>query len=773
MSSEKRLILFVVLTFLSIMVIDMGSGLLGLKPPPAPAPVLAPENPAEAPELAKDKDKEEQKPDAEAIVKAEKDKEKDEAKKKEELAKAEPPNVNKKPEVPRASPEELVLGSARPDQGPGGYLLEVQLDQSGAGVAMVSSARFEAELEAGKPKKRPLQILKLDPLAPSSLTLTLRDPKQVPNADPETDAVAARLAAAEAEVPLDAVYWEVVRDDKGRIVRPITRKSDKGEDVEGQEVVFRYRVDAWDLTITKTYKIWKAEEGFEVALGFESPKTTRDVVYKLLGPHGVPIEGEWFTGTFRDAVFGLPNGSGTKVVTLSAYDIVKNKAKPERFQTEPLKFAGVENQYFASIVEPDLLARAPDERWDAETVPLVLHEDAENKAKSDIGVEIVSKPLAIGPNAPVTHNYRVYAGPKIVDSLRAYGAEDLASYRKSNWIPFAPDIARVVITPLLDVMYNFTRMVARLFGGKTGNYGVAIILLTMLVRLAMFPLGRKQALMAKRMQELQPDMKKIQDEYKDDKEELSRQTWALYKRHKVNPVSGCLPALLPMPIFVGLWQSLNNSVFLRHARFLYIQNLAAPDMLFKFPFEVPSFIRYYIGDYFNLLPFLVVSLMLVQTKLFSPPPTTPEAETQQKTMKFMMIFMAFMFYKVPSGLGIYFITSSLWQISERLLLPKVKSKAAQRTDADFGSGPDDDRNLPGNDNNDGGGRGPNGSPPKPPGKLGQFWEKVLQEAAKNPTYRNLTEEKGQIERDRDGGKERDRDRDRDRGKPRTRPGRRR
>ncbi len=78
-----------------------------------------------------------------------------------------------------------------------------------------------------------------------------------------------------------------------------------------------------------------------------------------------------------------------------------------------------------------------------------------------------------------------------------------------------------------------------------------------------------------------------------------------------------------------------------------------------------------VGQYFNVLPFLVVSLMLIQTKLFSPPPTTPEAEAQQKMMKYMMVLMAFMFYKVPSGLGLYFITSSLWQIGERLLLPKI------------------------------------------------------------------------------------------------------
>src|SRR5262249_57843199 len=95
-------------------------------------------------------------------------------------------------------------------------------------------------------------------------------------------------------------------------------------------------------------------------------------------------------------------------------------------------------------------------------------------------------------------------------------------------------------------------------------------------------------------------------------------------------------------------------------------DLACADMMFRCPFEVP-----FLGNWFNLLPFLVIALMLVQTKLFAPPATTPEAEMQQKMMKYMMVFMGVMFYKVPSGLGIYFITSSLWALGERLLLPKL------------------------------------------------------------------------------------------------------
>ena len=177
-----------------------------------------------------------------------------------------------------------------------------------------------------------------------------------------------------------------------------------------------------------------------------------------------------------------------------------------------------------------------------------------------------------------------------------------------------------------------------------------------------------------------------------------------------------------MPIFVGLWQALNNSVPLRHAPFLYIKNLAAPDMLFRFPTEVP-----FLGKYFNLLPFLVVGLMLVQTKLFSPPATTPEAEMQQKIMKYMMIFMAFMFYKVPSGLGIYFITSSLWSIGERLLLPKI-TKSSPVVEGG------DEKNPPTGGGGKGGPAG-NGSSDKPGGWLSKRLEKLLDDAAQDGTYR--------------------------------------
>src|SRR5262249_5918005 len=332
----------------------------------------------------------------------------------------------------------------------------------------------------------------------------------------------------------------------------------------------------------------------------------------------------------------LTDTGGTEVVTHLASDVVSKSTtdKPIDNTTYPLRFAGVENQYFTTFVEPVPPPTGQEDRWDNKATAVVLEKSEKLTQQPDVGVRITSKPVTIGPDLTVTHTYLIYAGPKTAAALSPYGAEKLATYRKSQWIPFAPDIARLVITPTLGFTYQVTERVAHFFGGKQGSYGIAIILLTILVRALMFPLGRKQALSAQKMQNVQPHLKELQEKYKDDKELLTKQTFALYKEHGVNPVGGCLPALIQLPIFVGLWQALNTSFPLRHASFLWIRDLAAPDMLFHFPMEIP-----FLGNWFNLLPFVVVGLMLIQTKLFSPPPTTPEAEMQQKMMKYMMIFM--------------------------------------------------------------------------------------------------------------------------------------
>jgi YidC/Oxa1 family membrane protein insertase len=750
MSSEKRLVLTLVLTLGSVYGIRFAMEKAGWLPPePEPAP-------AAAAKVDPVKGKAKLGPEIEAAK-----------------ANAELPDKPFAPDLPApqpsvaepkpARPGELVLGSDQ-EEDPAGYHLRVVLDQKGAAVAEATSAKYEAELDPAAPRPRGrLPRLKLigdvpKSNAPGSLSMTLASAARIA----QNDAEDSPIRADQPEAWLDKTTWEVVRQkDDAPAVRtsvqphPVTKVP-----TEVQELSFRTTSVIPPVTVTKVYRIWKGDDGFEVELRFASP-TDAKFQYRLFGPHGIPIEGEWYTSTFRDVFFGQVKGSSTDIWTKSSYDVVKYDKDPSYRLTElPLKFAGVEDQYFATLIEPWPIPRSKEERWDQEAGPVVFQLDKEANQKSDVGVEIVSKPITVGPSlGEVVHTYRVFAGPKITSALLPYEAEELASYRKQYIpIPGATWLAKSVIAPLLDRIYALTQSVARTFGWKNGNYGIAIILLTMTVRLIMFPLGRKQAMMAKKMQDLQPVLAEVKEKFKDDKEALTRETMAVWKRHKVNPAAGCIPALIQMPIFVGLWQSLNNSVALRHSTFLYIRDLAAPDMLFRLPVTLP----FGIGEYFNLLPFLVVSLMLVQTKLFAPPPTTPEAEMNQKMMKYMMIFMAFMFYKVPSGLGLYFITSSLWQIGERLLLPKIIAKAPEP----LGDGGEKEKGR-GPGGPAGGGPGPNGAGPGGNGNGVQGWlgkrlEKILEEASKDKTIRN-------DDRDR----ERDRDRDRDRPRPKPRPGKRR
>jgi YidC/Oxa1 family membrane protein insertase len=653
------------------------------------------------------------------------------------------------PKIKLVEAEKLVLGSAT-DKTPDGYKLQVKLDQKGAGVASVISSRIEAEFEDNQPRNRPLNLIKEDLTVPPSFSLGLSLPeKKLANDEGNADSPTSRV-----EYALDATPWEVVPDAQGNVVREVPN---------GQAIRFRTTVGSPPVIVTKTFSLQKGQDGFEMDIGFESPDKDRTVVYRLAGPHGIPIEGEWYTGTFRDVFFGRVQGSGVKIDTLPAYDVVKNKEEPERFRSLPLKYTGVENQYFAVFLTPKLDVKKIDQTWEEEAYPSVIHQ-TEEKQKSDVTVQVLSKPIVIGPNQSKLLSYRIFAGPKTTDALTPFGATELTAYRKGWSLGPLGDlgasyVSTNFISPMLSYIYKFTKYVAGFFGGKNGNYGVAIILLTMTVRLILFPLGRKQAAAAKKMQDLTPHMAAIKEKYKDDKEKVTKETWALYKQHGVNPMGGCLPALIQLPILIGLWQTLNNSVALRHSSFLWIKNLAAPDMLFKFPFAIPL-VGQWLGPYFNILPLVVVGLMMVQTKLFSPPAVTEEAKMQQSTMKFMMIFMMFMFYKVPSGLGIYFITSSLWQICERLLLPKP-APAAQvvlEDSSDRETEAGKDRTSPGSGGRGGssGRGGANGDAPR------GFWSEakerlaqVIEEASKDRTHRNTDD--------------RDRDRDRDRGKPRPRP----
>lgn len=236
-----------------------------------------------------------------------------------------------------------------------------------------------------------------------------------------------------------------------------------------------------------------------------------------------------------------------------------------------------------------------------------------------------------------------------------------------------------LVTKLLTILYGFTH-----------NYGVAIILLTILIRLILYPLMQKQMVSMREMQKIQPLMKAVQEKYKNDKERLNKELMALYKEHKVNPMSGCLPLLIQMPILILLFQTLR--VFKYHipnteiidGGFLWIASqveiikdglpamvggLAAPEQLIG------------LGDgifglsYIGILPFLVGGSMYLQQKMTSPGGTTGKdggssAQTQKMMTIMMPLMIGFMSFSLPSGLTLYWFTSTLLGIGQQHLINK-------------------------------------------------------------------------------------------------------
>jgi len=234
-----------------------------------------------------------------------------------------------------------------------------------------------------------------------------------------------------------------------------------------------------------------------------------------------------------------------------------------------------------------------------------------------------------------------------------------------------------LVTNLLTMLYGFTH-----------NYGVAIILLTVLIRVILYPLMQKQMVSMREMQKIQPLMKAVQEKYKNDKERLNKELMALYKEHKVNPMSGCLPLLIQMPILILLFQTLR--VFKYHipnteiidGGFLWIANqytvmesgelitkagLALSERLIPFGF--------FGIEYIGILPFLVGGSMYIQQKMTSTSGTAgKDGGSTQQTQKMMTIMMplmiGFMSFSLPSGLTLYWFTSTLLGIGQQYLTNK-------------------------------------------------------------------------------------------------------
>lgn len=520
---------------------------------------------------------------------------------------------------------------------------------------------------------------------------------------------------------LDRVSWEVVpeqdpADTKRAVTYRFTSPDGQWEILKRFELKQLTHAELQQRDVKKTLAA-----GYEIKLKITVHNLTdqqHELNYALLGPIGVPLEDSANTSKYRDIRMGfIRDDGGIDESKLSASEIVK-KAKNNKLDkwTRKVKYIGVDVQYFAALIMP-----GPDQIESSN--PLLVTNNIAKPEFSDISVELASVALKVAAHDAVTQEYSLYAGPKQKELISQLSAIAVMDY---GWFD---SICRGMVW-LLNTFHSLGL-----------SYGIAIICLTVLVRTLLMPISKHQAANAAKMKELQPKLmekqKELEAKYGKNTEEYMKAAQELSKEQLGLMMSGCLPMFLQLPIFIALYRAIGSSVDLRMEPFLWFENLASPDALFKLPFVVPWF-----GwTDFNLLPCISTGLIFFSQKMTAPPPMNEEQAQQQKMMNYMMIFMGAMFFRVPSGLCLYFIATNIWSMTERQIFEYFKKKRPEGDAPVVAARP-----AP---------TSPNGSASEKPSAIGGFWNRLV-EAADNQKSSTRQLESGPIRDDRNDKKKKKR-----------------
>jgi YidC/Oxa1 family membrane protein insertase len=225
------------------------------------------------------------------------------------------------------------------------------------------------------------------------------------------------------------------------------------------------------------------------------------------------------------------------------------------------------------------------------------------------------------------------------------------------------ELAKSVDLGMFSIIAKGLLWILEFFHKYVGNWGLAIIMLTIVIKIIFWPLTAKSYSSMEKMKRLAPMMQKIKEKHKDDKEAMNREVMALYKTYGVNPASGCLPLLVQMPVFFGLYQALLTSIELRHASFI-------PTLPFT---DLPWLADLSAKDPFYITPLVMGVTMFLQQRL-SPPAADP---TQQKIMMFLPIIFTFLFLAFPAGLVVYWLVNNVISIGQQWWMLNRGKKSAK------------------------------------------------------------------------------------------------
>ncbi|MCC6917591.1 MAG: membrane protein insertase YidC [Alphaproteobacteria bacterium] len=391
-------------------------------------------------------------------------------------------------------------------------------------------------------------------------------------------------------------------------------------------------------------RVISIDDGFMLTV--EDRVTNNSGAPVKLSPYGAIVRGgvPYFHPIWvvHQGMIGVMNG------TLHEVDYDEIVKDGERTQTNETTggWLGFTDHYW-------MAALAPDQGEPVAATFRATNQGTWERYQSDF---VYKNPREIAPGATTTVTHRMFAGAKIVSVVDKY-AENPGIQRFDmavdwGWFFFLTK----PIFLLLDWLY-----------GLVGNFGVAILLLTVILKALFFPIANKSMESMTKMKKIQPEMTAMRERFKEDPQRLQQEMLALYKREKVNPITGCLPMLLQIPVFFSLYKVLYVTIEMRHAPFFgWIQDLSAPDPTSLFnlfgllPFVVPAFLH------LGLLPFLNGIVMWVQMKL-NPPAPDP---AQQQIFAIMPWMFMFMLASFPAGLVVYWIWNGLLSITQQYVIMK-------------------------------------------------------------------------------------------------------
>lgn len=321
---------------------------------------------------------------------------------------------------------------------------------------------------------------------------------------------------------------------------------------------------------------------------------------------------------------------------------IKRKWKGKE-EGEKVLWAALNSRYFAAVIIPDQDLKATFRIAEVSTGEGTVPAYVESPHKM---VELIVPGGALPPNGERVDRFRIYVGPKVNSILKKVEA------------PGNP-IYKIRLNQLIN--YGFFGWLSKIMLGLmaafhklTGNYGVAIILLTILIKIVFHPLTVKSLKSSRKMQELQPEIARLRERYRDDPRRLNQAMMKLYKEHGVNPMSGCWPLLLQLPIFWALFTTLRESIELRGAKFIWwIKDLSEPDTVWTLP---------WLGIPLRILPILMGISMFYQQRISG---TGTEAGGSMRLMRYLPLIFTFFFYGFPSGLVLYWLCNNLLTIAQQ------------------------------------------------------------------------------------------------------------